>query len=82
MLDTQASKKQVSSNLLFKAADRGDLNRVKKLVNEGKEDPMQTSKSGGYSALHYAARKGKLNIIMYLIAVSYTHLTLPTIYYV
>ena len=59
--------KQVSSNSLLKAADRGDLNRVKKLVNEEKNDPMQTSKYGGYSALHYAARKGKLNIIIYLI---------------
>ena len=54
---------------LFKAAHKGDLEKVKKLVEKNDfSEPMQNeSQTGGYSALHYAARSGQLHIVQYLI---------------
>ena len=51
---------------LLNAAHRGDLDKVKKLIEEENRNPYQTGKYGN-SLLHYAAAGGRINVLQYLI---------------
>lgn len=51
---------------IWSAAQYGDFSKVKKLVEIGKNEINQRD-SAGYTALHYAARNGHLDVCKYLV---------------
>ena len=66
---------------LYKAALIGDLERVQELVEQRWTDINIVFCNELYklwTPLHAAAINGHIVVVRYLVAVSYTHLTLPT----
>lgn len=50
---------------IWHAAQYGDLERVRKLINDSWD--ADTRDSAGYTALHYAARNGHMDVCKFLI---------------
>lgn len=67
----EVSKERLEGDLLYdgsiwRAANRGDLARVKQLVETENAD-VNSKAPDGWTPLHYAAQKGHLDIVKYLI---------------
>ena len=54
-------------NELFQASGRGDLKKVKELIEEKQFDPLQKEGQFGGNALHYSAQFGQLGVLRYFI---------------
>mmetsp|Transcript_26796 Transcript_26796/g.59197 ORF Transcript_26796/g.59197 Transcript_26796/m.59197 type:complete len:244 (-) Transcript_26796:32-763(-) len=66
-----ASKKQESNGDLLKEAQLGNLNKVKKLIQEGCS--LDQCDSFDCTALHYAATAGNMAVVEVLLAAGATH---------
>ena len=56
-----------TKNELFRASRRGDLKKVKELIEEKQFDPLQKEGQFGANVLHYSARYGQLGVLRYFI---------------
>ena len=56
-----------TKNELFQISARGDLKKVKELIEEKQFDPLQKKGKFGANALHYSARYGQLGVLRYII---------------
>ena len=56
-----------TENELHLASYRGDLKKVKALIEKGQFDPLQKEGRFGANALHYAAQFGQLGVLRYFI---------------
>ena len=56
-----------TENELHRASREGDLEEVKKLVEEKHFNPLQKVGRNGWNALHYAARGGDVDVMKYFI---------------
>ena len=63
-LSSETALIPISDNTLFKASMKGDLDKIKQLVEEKGYNPLQFS-SSQHTSLHYAARAGNLDILRY-----------------
>lgn len=60
------NKQNKNCELLVKSADRGDLETIGSLIEKEKVD-IHSRDEYNYTALNYAARKGHLEIVKYLV---------------
>ena len=56
-----------TANDLHVASLRGDLEEVKRLIENEGFNPLQTESKNGQNALHYAAWGGQLEVMQYFI---------------
>ncbi|MCG8620799.1 MAG: ankyrin repeat domain-containing protein, partial [Proteobacteria bacterium] len=62
-----APTENLTKNELFQASGRGDLKKVKELIEEKQFLPLQKEGQFGGNVLHYSARFGQLEVLIYFI---------------